>query len=83
MLARYGAWMNGDGAKWSIGGTPRAGISGMCQITDLTCCTDRRTGSHNNYESDSSAMFSDLNQYGSNQDLVMSQFRTVCFLPII
>lgn len=36
MLARYGAWMNGDGAKWSIGGTPRTGISGMCQITDLT-----------------------------------------------
>lgn len=61
-LSIYGAIVDGDGQGWSIGGVPRTGIS----------------GSHNNYETDSSPLKSDLSQYGSNQRLVMSQFQTVC-----
>ena len=58
-LAIYGAVLDGDGASWSIGGVPHTGIS----------------GSHHNYEADSSPFKSDLNQYGSNGEFVMSQFR--------
>lgn len=60
-LAVYGAIVDGDGQGWSIGGVPHTGIS----------------GSHNNYETDSSPLKSDLDQYGSNQRLIMSQFKTV------
>jgi hypothetical protein len=27
-LARYGAWVDGDGSSWSIRGLPRTGIAG-------------------------------------------------------
>lgn len=64
-LAVYGALVDGDGTSWSIGGLPRTGI----------------LGSHNNYETDSSPLKSDLNQYGSNTRLIMSQFRNVQPLP--
>ncbi|KXS99931.1 hypothetical protein AC578_903 [Pseudocercospora eumusae] len=49
-LAIFGAVVDGDGQSWSIGGLPHTGI----------------LGSHNNYETDSSPIKSDLNQYGSN-----------------
>ncbi|KAF7192099.1 Dothistromin biosynthesis peroxidase dotB [Pseudocercospora fuligena] len=57
-LAIFGAVVDGDGSSWSIGGLPHTGI----------------LGSHNNYETDSSPIKSDLNQYGSNTKFVMSQF---------
>ncbi|USW58157.1 Putative chloroperoxidase [Septoria linicola] len=60
-LAYYGAWVDGDGASWSIGGLPHTGI----------------LGSHNNYETDSSPLKSDLNQYGSNTRTIMSQFKSL------
>ncbi|KAM3415965.1 hypothetical protein BST61_g9455 [Cercospora zeina] len=60
-LARYGAFVDGNGTHWSIGGQPRTGIS----------------GSHNNYETDSSPCRADLNQYGSNGELIVSQFRNL------
>ncbi|CZT22238.1 related to oxidase [Ramularia collo-cygni] len=60
-LSYYGANVDGDGKGWSIGGAPKTGIS----------------GSHNNYETDSSPCKSDLSQYGSNQKLVLSQFKTL------
>ena len=49
-LSIYGAVVDGTLTQWSIGGQPHTGI----------------LGSHNNYESDSSPLKSDLNQYGSN-----------------
>lgn len=61
-LATYGAVVDGDLLSWSIDGGPHIGIG----------------GSHNNYEADASPVYSDLNQYGSNKDVVMSQFNTVC-----
>lgn len=57
-LAVYGAIVDGTGTSWSIEGGPHVGIG----------------GSHNNYETDSSPLKSDLNQYGSNEKLVMEQF---------
>ncbi|KAF2167401.1 hypothetical protein M409DRAFT_66015 [Zasmidium cellare ATCC 36951] len=57
-LAVFGAIIDGDGTSWSIGGVPHTGI----------------LGSHNNYETDSSPIKSDLNQYGSNTKFIMSQF---------
>lgn len=57
-LAVFGALVDGDGSGWSIGGVPHTGI----------------LGSHGNYETDSSPLKSDLNQYGSNTRLIMSQF---------
>ncbi|EME38183.1 hypothetical protein DOTSEDRAFT_141173 [Dothistroma septosporum NZE10] len=57
-LAVFGALVDGDGLGWSIGGLPHTGI----------------LGSHNDYETDSSPIKSDLNQYGSNTKFVMSQF---------
>ncbi|KAI5370767.1 putative chloroperoxidase [Septoria linicola] len=60
-LARYGAFVDGNGTHWSIGGTIRTGIS----------------GSHNNYETDSSPIRADLNQYGRNGELILSQFRNL------
>lgn len=60
-LAIYGAVVDGDGSSWSIGGMPHTGI----------------LGSHHNYEADSSPLKSDLNQYGSNGRLIMSQWETV------
>ncbi|KAK5112890.1 hypothetical protein LTR85_011117 [Meristemomyces frigidus] len=59
-LAFFGAIVDGDGAGWSIDGGPHVGIG----------------GSHNDYDSDSSPFMSDLNQYGSNKELVISQFKT-------
>lgn len=60
-LAVYGAVVDGTGSGWSIGGVPHTGI----------------LGSHNNYETDSSPLKSDLNQYGSNGRLIMSQFKSL------
>ena len=60
-LAVYGAVVDGTLTQWSIGGQPHTGI----------------LGSHNNYEADSSPLKSDLNQYGTNTKLVMSQFKTL------
>lgn len=60
-LALYGAIVDGDGAGWSIEGGPHVGIG----------------GSHHDYEADSSPLKSDLNQYGSNERLIMSQFKTL------
>lgn len=60
-LSNYGATVDGDGSSWSIAGLPRTGIS----------------GSHGNYETDSSPLKADLNQYGSNGELIMSQFFNV------
>lgn len=57
-LAVYGAVVDGTLTSWSIRGTPHIGIG----------------GSHGNYETDSSPLRADLNQYGSNDKLVMSQF---------
>lgn len=57
-LAVYGAVVDGTLTSWSIRGTPHIGIG----------------GSHGNYETDSSPLRADLNQYGSNDELVMSQF---------
>lgn len=61
VLSVYGAVLDGPLLGWSIGGKPHTGIS----------------GSHNNYETDSSPTRGDLNQYGSNEDLVLSQFKEV------
>jgi len=60
-LAFFGAIVDGDGSQWSIEGVPHTGIA----------------GSHNDYEGDSSPLKSDLNQYGSNERLIMSQFYTL------
>lgn len=57
-LATYGAIVDGDLISWSIEGGPHVGIG----------------GSHGNYESDSSPFKSDLNQYGSNEKLIIEQF---------
>ncbi|KAF2086698.1 hypothetical protein K490DRAFT_44011 [Saccharata proteae CBS 121410] len=59
-LAVYGAIVDGDLTGWSINGKPHTGIG----------------GSHNNYESDSSPLHADINQYGDER-LVMSQFNTL------
>lgn len=61
ILAAYGGLFDGILAAWSIGGGFHTGIG----------------GSHNNYETDSSPLRGDLDQYGSNTDLVMSQFHTL------
>ncbi|OQO08005.1 hypothetical protein B0A48_06798 [Cryoendolithus antarcticus] len=58
-LAVYGAIVDGTGTGWSIRGTPHTGIS----------------GSHGNYETDSSPCRGDLNQWGSNTDLQITQFK--------
>ncbi|KJX94397.1 oxidase like protein [Zymoseptoria brevis] len=60
-LANYGAFVDGDGEQWSIRGVPHTGIA----------------GSHGNYETDSSPLRADLNQYGSNSRLIMSQFNSL------
>jgi len=60
-LATYGAVLDGALTSWSIAGGPHVGIG----------------GSHNNYEGDSSPLRGDLDQYGSNTKLIMSQFKTV------
>ncbi|KAK5111540.1 hypothetical protein LTR62_004836 [Meristemomyces frigidus] len=60
-LATYGAILDGDGTSWSIAGGSHVGIG----------------GSHGNYETDSSPTRGDLDQYGSNSDLVLSQFKTL------
>ncbi|KAF2726154.1 hypothetical protein K431DRAFT_214138 [Polychaeton citri CBS 116435] len=60
-LAVYGAVIDGTGTSWSIGGVPHTGIA----------------GSHGNYETDSSPLKSDLNQYGSLGKLVISQYKTL------
>ncbi|KAK4493885.1 hypothetical protein PRZ48_015070 [Zasmidium cellare] len=60
ILAAYGTVF--DGALplgWSIGGGVHTGIG----------------GSHGHYETDNSPMRADLNQYGSNTRLVVSQFQ--------
>lgn len=57
-LSVYGALVNGDGTSWSINGGPRIGIG----------------GSHNNYETDSSPLKGDLEQYGDNGQLILSQY---------
>lgn len=61
ILAVYGAVFDGALGAWSIGGVQHNGIS----------------GSHNNYESDSSPLRGDLNQQGSNVRLILSQFEEV------
>lgn len=66
VLSAYGAVLDGTGIGWSIGGQQHTGIG----------------GSRGNYESDSSPMRGDLPQYGSNSDLVISQFKEVSFLPM-
>lgn len=48
-LAVYGSIVDGNGQGWSIGGVPHTGI----------------LGAHGNYETDSSPLKSDLNQYVS------------------
>ncbi|KAK4553340.1 hypothetical protein LTR86_009640 [Recurvomyces mirabilis] len=60
-LATYGALVDGDGVSWSIAGSPHVGIG----------------GSHGNYESDSSPIRGDLDQYGSNTKVIISQFKTL------
>lgn len=57
-LSTYGAVVDGNLLSWSIAGGPHVGIG----------------GSHNNYETDSSPTRGDLNQYGSNTKLIMSQW---------
>lgn len=61
-LAVFGATVDGTLTQWSISGLEHTGIA----------------GSHNNYEADSSPNYADLNQYGSNVELVISQFKNVC-----
>ena len=61
-LAVFGAVVDGNLLGWSVGGKPHTGIG----------------GSHGNYESDSSPLKADLYQYGSNEKLVLSQFKEVC-----
>ena len=58
VLALYGAVVDGTLTSWSVGGTRHLGIG----------------GSHNNYETDSSPLYADLNQFGNNEKLVMNQF---------
>ncbi|KXL42991.1 hypothetical protein M433DRAFT_156311 [Acidomyces richmondensis BFW] len=60
-LAVYGAVVDGTLTSWSIDGGEHTGIG----------------GSHNNYEGDNSPLKSDLNQYGSNQKLILEQFQTL------
>ncbi len=60
-LSTYGAVVDGSLTSWSIGGKPHTGIG----------------GSHGNYETDSSPLKSDLRQYGSLGELVISQFKEV------
>lgn len=67
VLSAYGAFFDGVGTGWSIGGQQHIGIG----------------GSRGNYETDSSPTRGNLYQYGSNTDLVMSQFKEVSFLPML
>ena len=60
-LAIYGSVVDGTLTGWSIEGVPHTGIA----------------GSHGNYDGDSSPNYADLNQYGSNVKLVLSQFKTL------
>lgn len=66
-LAYYGAWVDGNGNGWSIGGVPSVPAPATGQTAGIL-------GSHHNYECDSSPIKSDLNQYGSNTKFVMEQF---------
>lgn len=61
-LATKCAIVDGNGTHLSIAGVPHTGI----------------VSSHNNYETDSSPMCVDLDQYGTNTRLVMYQFNEVC-----
>ena len=65
-LAVYGSLLDGDLTGWSIGGTEHTGIS----------------GSHGNYETDSSPAYADLDQYGKVNQLVMEQFTDLFNLQI-
>lgn len=62
-LALFGAVLDGDLVSWSIGGVPRDGIS----------------GSHGHYESDSSPLRGDLDQFGRSDWTVGGQFERVSY----
>lgn len=69
-LAIYGAAVDGDGLKWSIGGPDsRVGLS------DLLGKPQGISGSHNKYEGDGSPTRCDLYQCGNAVDLNMELFQ--------
>jgi hypothetical protein len=63
-LALYGALIDGDGSKWSIGGPNAAVLIG-----------DGISASHNKYESDVSPTRPDLYEYGNDYKVIVSQFQ--------
>ncbi|KAL1587487.1 hypothetical protein WHR41_03825 [Cladosporium halotolerans] len=70
ILAVYGAAVDGDGLKWSIGGPDsRVGLS------DLLGKPQGISGSHNKYEGDGSPTRCDLYQCGNAVDLNMELFQ--------
>ncbi|PNS18813.1 hypothetical protein CAC42_5352 [Sphaceloma murrayae] len=70
-LSTYGAVMDGDGTKWSIGG-PSSNVPGLLGLLGQP---QGISGSHNKYESDVSPTRGDLYERGNNFELQMDQFK--------
>ncbi|KAF2149018.1 Cloroperoxidase [Myriangium duriaei CBS 260.36] len=70
-LATYGALVDGDGTKWSIGG-PTPNVPGLLGLIGQP---QGISGSHNKYESDASPTRGDLYQTGNDYTVQMSQFQ--------
>jgi hypothetical protein len=63
-LSIYGALIDGDGTKWSIGGD-----------NPVMTVGDGISNSHNKYEGDASPTRPDLYQYGNDYKVILSQFQ--------
>lgn len=67
-LAVFGAFVDGSGTAWSIGGTPPASLAGPLGGGNGI------SGSHNKYESDASPCRPDLYETGNDYMTVAKQF---------
>lgn len=79
ILSVYGGVFNGAVLGWSIAGKEFTGIRDvtLCVYALLIKPLMLSSGSHNNYEGDSSPTRGDLNQHGTNEDLILSHFKSV------
>ncbi|KAG9239473.1 Chloroperoxidase [Amylocarpus encephaloides] len=70
-LSIYGALIDGDGTKWSIGG-PTPYVPGLLGLLGTP---QGISGSHNKYEGDASPTRPDLYQYGNDYKVIVPQFK--------
>lgn len=70
-LSTYGAVVDGDGTKWSIGG-PSDSVPGLLGLLGQP---QGISGSHNKYESDVSPTRGDLYERGDDYSLQLDQFQ--------